>query len=62
MKVFISHLSQNKIYAKRLKDCLQSYNVVAFVAHEDILPTETWTHEIKNALDTMDVFISLHTR
>lgn len=61
VKVFISHLSSNKWIAKRLKDCLEAYNAVAFVAHEDILPTEPWANEIKNALDTMDIFISLHT-
>ena len=61
VKVFISHLSKDKNKAISLKKALEAYNIKAFVAHEDIHPTEKWAKEISNALACMDIFISMHT-
>lgn len=60
LKVFISHLSSNKEIAEALKEALKPYYIDCFVAHEDITPTLEWQEEITKALNTMDVFISLH--
>lgn len=60
-KAFISHISKDKKIAKKLRDLLKCYNIEAFVAHEDIKPSEEWQTEIINALNTCDFFISIHT-
>lgn len=60
-RLFISHLSKDKDKAVRLKECLKPYGILGFVAHEDILPTLEWQHEIERALRTMDAFIAVHT-
>ena len=62
VKAFISHISETKDLAKRTKDVLMPYNIDCFVAHEDIKPSKEWQEEIKKALDTMDFFISIHTK
>lgn len=60
-RVFISHISKDKVKAKRLKDCLAPHAINGFVAHEDIHPTLVWQTEIERALHTMDAFIAIHT-
>lgn len=60
-RLFISHLSKDKLKATRLKDCLASYSISGFVAHEDIHPTLEWQGEIEKALRTMDAFLAVHT-
>lgn len=62
LKVFISHLSEKKDIAKKIKEALKPYNIECFVAHEDITPSLEWQQEITKALNTMDVFISLHCK
>lgn len=62
VKAFISHTSEDKTNAKRLRDALKKYNIDGFVAHEDIKPSEEWQEEIRKALNTMDFFISMHTK
>lgn len=60
-RLFISHISKEKIKATRLKDCLAPFGVSGFVAHEDIHPTLEWQDEITRALSHMDAFIAMHT-
>lgn len=60
-KLFISHISKDKLRAVRLKECLAPYGIVGFVAHEDIHPTLEWQIEIERALQAMDAFIAVHT-
>jgi len=60
-RLFISHISKDKLKATRLKDCLAPYSIAGFVAHEDIHPTLEWQGEIERALNTMDGFIAVHT-
>ncbi len=60
-RLFVSHISKDKDKAMRLKECLASYGISGFVAHEDILPTLEWQKEIERALYTMDAFLAIHT-
>ena len=52
-RLFLSHVSQHKKPVAELKDTLARFGVRAFVAHEDIQPTQDWQSEIETALDTM---------
>lgn len=61
LRVFISHLSAEKLKATRLRDSLFAYGATAFVAHEDIEPTLEWQVQIERALHCMELFISIHT-
>ncbi|UUR08239.1 toll/interleukin-1 receptor domain-containing protein [Sphingomonas glaciei] len=60
-RLFISHLSADKLIATRLKDALSLYDIAGFVAHEDIQPTLAWQDEIERALQTMDAMVAVHT-
>ena len=60
-RLFISHISQHKAKAVRLKACLAPYGILGFVAHEDIEPTLEWQTEIERALCHMDAFIAVLT-
>lgn len=60
-RLFISHISKDKLIATRLKDALAKYDIAGFVAHEDIHPTLPWQDEIERALQTMDALIAVHT-
>ncbi len=60
-RVFLSHKSEFKKEASVLRDKLRIYGVSAFVAHEDIHPTEAWQDEIENALKSMDALVALVT-
>jgi TIR domain len=61
-RLFISHISEHKDKATRLKKCLAPYAISGFVAHEDIVPTLEWQNEIERALHAMDAFIAIHTK
>lgn len=58
-KAFISHLSENKGKASRLKESLLKWGVSSFIAHEDIQATREWRNEVEAGLDTMDVLIAI---
>lgn len=60
-RLFISHISTDRLKAIRLKECLAPYGISGFVAHDDIHPTLEWQSEIERALQTMDAFIAVHT-
>lgn len=62
VRLFISHLSKDRLKAQRLKDCLAQYGIVGFVAHADIQPTLEWQTEIERALLTMDAMVAVHTK
>ena len=61
-RLFISHVSANKVQASELKNELQLYGVSSFVAHNDIEPTREWQDEIENALYSMDALLALLTK
>ena len=59
--VFLSHLAEVKEHVAGLKASLKSYGISAFVAHDDITPSEEWQEEIRKALLTMRGFVALLT-
>jgi TIR domain len=61
-RLFISHISKDKLIATRLKDALATYEIAGFVAHEDIHPTLAWQDEIERGLRTMDAMVAVHTK
>jgi nucleoside 2-deoxyribosyltransferase len=60
-RVFLSHKSEMKVQTSELKERLKVFGVSAFVAHEDIHPTQAWQDEIENALASMDAFVAVMT-
>ncbi len=58
-RVFVSHISENKANAGRLKVALERYGISSFVAHDDIEPTKEWQREIEDALFSMDGLIAI---
>ena len=58
-RLFISHLSKDRVAASNLKQCLQGYGIDCFVAHEDITPSKEWEMEIEKALFTMDALCAI---
>lgn len=59
LRVFISHLSDNKKQAAVLQESLAVYGMSCFVAHEDINPNAEWQSEIETALQTCELLIAL---
>ena len=60
-RLFLSHLSTDKIAVSKLKSELGVYGVSAFVAHEDIQPSLTWQDEIILCLRSMHALAALIT-
>jgi len=60
-RVFISHLSEFKSQANKLKTALELYAISAFVAHEDIEPSREWQLEIEKGLHSMDALAVILT-
>lgn len=61
-RLFLSHTAIFKEKTAMLKDELIPYGITAFVAHEDIEPTEEWQIEIERALFSMDALAAILTR
>jgi hypothetical protein len=51
LRLFVSHVSRIKTSATRLKAALDTFGVDAFVAHEDIEPTQEWALELELELE-----------
>ena len=60
-RLFISHISEDKDKATRLRACLAPYAINGFVAHLDINPTLLWQEEIERGLFTMDALVAVCT-
>lgn len=58
-RLFISHLSAEKVLAAELQEAMLSYGISAFVAHNDIEPTLEWQTQIETALATADALLAL---
>jgi len=61
LRLFISHVSRIKTKTAELKQALLPLGVDAFVAHEDIEPTQEWHREIEFALRSMNAMCALVT-
>ncbi len=62
IKAFISYSHSDRVLAKNIKDELQKYGVSAFLAHNDIEPSEEWIKEILTALNSCDIFLPILTK
>ena len=58
-RLFISHLTKDKVAISNLKKCLAHYGIDCFVAHEDIEPSKEWVKEIKKALKSSDALCAV---
>lgn len=58
-RVFLSHLTANKVSAANLKEALLPYGISSFVAHEDITVAKPWQDELEKALNTMDALVAI---
>lgn len=61
VRLFLSHKAGHKENVSSLKEKMALYGICAFVAHEDIEPTQEWQEEIERALKSMDVLVALLT-
>jgi hypothetical protein len=60
-RLFMSHVTDDKILASEVKQKLLTKGISAFVAHEDIEPTKKWEEEIEKALATCDALVAFIT-
>lgn len=60
-KLFISHLTEDKILISEVKERLAAYGIDCFVAHEDIDPTLEWQDVIEAALQSCDALSAFLT-
>ncbi len=60
-RIFLSHTHEHKVEMAALKMALLPYGIAAFVAHEDIEPTEEWEEVIEFGLDTCDALLAYLT-
>lgn len=59
LRVFLSHLAKEQVFAQELQQALKWYGISGFVAHNDIQPTAEWEEEIRIALSTCDSLVAL---
>lgn len=59
VNVFLSHIHEHRVFAGRLKSLLAHRGIDAFVAHDDIQPSQQWREVIKAALSTCHVFVAI---
>jgi TIR domain len=60
-RMFITHTSAHKVAAHNLASFLKKFQIVSFVAHDDIEPTKEWQAEIERALRTADALTAIIT-
>lgn len=58
-RLFLSHLSAEKIFVGQIKLVLAKYGIDGFVAHADIEPSREWQTTIELALGTCDALAAL---
>ena len=61
-KLFLSHRAEHKREVAALAEELRPFGVSAFVAHEDIRPTDKWLDAIDSALMSMDALLAILTK
>lgn len=58
-RLFVTHLSSEKVFAAELQEALLRFGISSFVAHNDIEPTLEWQAQIETALATADSLVAL---
>lgn len=58
-RLFLSHLSSDKVRTAQLQQALSRYYISSFVAHVDIEPTREWQSEIELALNSCHALAAL---
>lgn len=58
-RLFISHLSAERVLAAEIQEALLPFGISAFVSHNDIEPTLEWQTQIETALSTADSLVAL---
>ena len=61
-KIFISHASEDKNLAGKIKEELEKIGFNVFVAHDDIPATEMWRDKIISELKVSSIFVALRTK
>jgi TIR domain len=62
LRLFITHLANERSVAAAIQERLSQYHISSFAAHKDIEPTREWLDEIELALNTADALLALlHT-
>ena len=61
VRVFLSHVSKDKVLVTSIKSCLADFGISAFVAHKDIEPTKEWIDVILEALESCHALAALLT-
>jgi TIR domain len=59
LRVFVSHLATERVFAGRLQEALLEFAISTFIAHNDIEPTQEWQIQIETALATCDALVAL---
>lgn len=59
LKLFVSHLSDNKKRMSAMKSNLSNWGISAFIAHEDIEASREWMNEVEAGLQTMEVLAAV---
>lgn len=59
IRVFLSHKAKFSRETSLVKQALARCEIAAFLAHEDIEPTDEWQLEIERALFSMDALVAL---
>ena len=58
-RLFVSHVAKHRKFAHGVRCELLTYGISAFVAHDDIEPTEEWQLVIESALSTCHCLLAL---
>jgi hypothetical protein len=61
-KIFLSHASEDRVMAAKIKEELEKNGFNIFVAHDDIPGTEEWREKILSELKVSEIFIALRTK
>jgi hypothetical protein len=61
LRLFLSHVSEDKKQVAAIKIALSQCGISAFVAHQDIEPTKEWVDVILEALETCHAMAALLT-
>ncbi len=59
LRLFVSHLASQRVFAGELQEALFGYGISAFIAHNDIEPTSEWQIQIEVALATCDALVAV---